>query len=201
MAFPTTGILDNFNRPDEGPPPSASWTGPMRPGDTNGLRVVSNTCQRVAPYGGAWWNVSSFGPDCEIYITCLGPSDFYLFWRIIDSPGTATADGYALNWFNDVITVRRLDNNTFTTLGAGISQTGPASGNKLGVSMIGSTITPYVDTGGGWTALSTRTDATYSNAGVIGANTDGTFDDFGGGTVVVADTSHAPHRLGGASAW
>ena len=32
MAFPTTSILDNFNRDDEGPPPSADWDNIVCPG-------------------------------------------------------------------------------------------------------------------------------------------------------------------------
>ena len=39
MAFPTTGILDDFNRGNEGPPPSANWTTLVQ-----GHKVVSNAC-------------------------------------------------------------------------------------------------------------------------------------------------------------
>ena len=38
-------------------------------------------------------------------------------------------------------------------------------------------------------------DATYSTAGVIGVETDGTFDDFGGGTAEGADEQF--HNVGG----
>ena len=43
MAFPTTGLLDDFNRADEGPPPSASWS--ISYGGPHGeLKVSSNQC-------------------------------------------------------------------------------------------------------------------------------------------------------------
>ena len=37
--FPTTGIKDNFNRANVGPPPSSNWTCPY-----NGIKVLSNQC-------------------------------------------------------------------------------------------------------------------------------------------------------------
>ena len=52
MSFPTTGILDNFNRADESPLTSAMWsTTPAQTLTTNKLKVVSNECQPIAATG------------------------------------------------------------------------------------------------------------------------------------------------------
>ena len=64
-----------------------------------------------------------------------------------------------------------------------------ASGDKLGIEIIGSTIRMMQYTGGAWIELASRTDlATYTAAGYIGFDV-GTNSvrmiDFGGGTVVV----------------
>ena len=68
LAFPATGILDNFNRANEGPPPSASWT---TDNDSlpNGLQVISNQCGSPAAQGmGAIWN-TSFADNQDAYCT------------------------------------------------------------------------------------------------------------------------------------
>jgi hypothetical protein len=195
VAFPTTPILDDFNRADEGPPPSANWTGPMTAGGPNGLQVVSNQCQRGAPYGGAWWNASTFGPDSEVYLTARGSSDFYVYLRMTGALGTSAQTGYRANWFGDEVRIRRVDSGSGTVIGGPYAVTGPVTGNKFGLEAVGSTITAYVDTGSGWTAVGSVVDATYSTAGVIGVETDGTFDDFGGGTAEGADEQF--HNVGG----
>src|SRR5258708_29646870 len=50
----------------------------------------------------------------------------------------------------------------------------------------GNTISAWIDTGGGWKLVGSRTDSTYSQAGYIGAElyggTSRSLDDFGGGT-------------------
>ena len=52
--FPYTLTLDNFNRANEGPPPSASWTTPSSQG---GLKVIGNACgSEVGFSGAAIWN-------------------------------------------------------------------------------------------------------------------------------------------------
>jgi hypothetical protein len=61
--------------------------------------------------------------------------------------------------------------------------------------MIGSTITIYRKTGGVWSSVKTCTDSTYSSAGKIGLETQGTtarLDNFGGGTVVSNSAPAAP---------
>jgi hypothetical protein len=71
MTFPTTPILDDFNRANEGPPPSANWSAYHASwGFGDGLEVVSNQCKGNS-YNlcGDWWSVETFGSDCEVYVT------------------------------------------------------------------------------------------------------------------------------------
>jgi len=187
VAFPTTGILDDFNRGNEGPPPSASWS-TLDNGlevDTNQLKGVTNGTNT------SYWNVETFGADCECYYTIANAADEHgVLIRLKDVVGEDTLDGYLI-WQADVdeITIARLDNNVPTALGAAISQA-VVSGDKLGVECVGDQISAYFDDGGaGWGSIGVRTEATYGAVGYIGAyleDVDGRSDDFGGGTVVVA---------------
>lgn len=64
--FPATGILDNYNRANEGPPPSANYVTPLGQG---GLKVLSNACGTDVPVnsGMAMWS-QLFNADQEVHI-------------------------------------------------------------------------------------------------------------------------------------
>lgn len=192
-AFPTTGVLDPFNRGDSSTL-GASWTAPVYVGDGD-LEVSSNQARAAAAYEYCddYWNVSSPGPDSEAYVTLatLPGTDniIYLFARL-QSPGTSGLDGYEVDYAQrsgtDQVYVYRIDDATFTQLGATVNQEFSA-GDGLGMEVIGSTIRALRRSGGTWAELASRTDSTYASAGRIGfgiRNTTGRVDDFGGGTVV-----------------
>jgi hypothetical protein len=67
MAFPTTPILDTFQRANTGPPPSASWT----TSKGTGLKIVSNQCVPNVDTldQAATWSASSFVNNQECYFT------------------------------------------------------------------------------------------------------------------------------------
>lgn len=188
MAFPTTEILDNFNRANEGPPPSASWTNVY-----NGLKVSSNQCVgNTASDNISDWNVSTFGPDSECHAKIpVFPSagtGIGLGCRLT-THGSSTQDGYWIifSYYNTLI-LGREDNGSFTQLGANISRT-INEGDSIGIEVIGTSnnIKAYhKPSGGSWSSsLATRSDGTYTAAGYIGADnahTSGAIDDFGGGT-------------------
>lgn len=190
MAFPTTGILDNFNRDDEGPPPSASWAN-----ITDGLEVIGSECAGdQAAENISYWNVATFGADCECYASIVNLTEAHGVWaRMKDVGASNTLDGY---WVRvvaaDTIRIYRVDDGSATQLGADVTQT-VAAGDKLGIECVGDQVSAYFDDGGaGWGAIGVRTDATYGAAGYIGANITDTsqrLDDFGGGTVVVGGIS------------
>lgn len=203
MPFPTTSILDNFNRTDEGPPPSASWDFPIGSFVPNGLSVISNTVGRTPNnFGGAYWVASVFGPNSEIYgtITTMVGSDTIDFGLVlrIQSPGSGGAggagmDGYFVSFIrnspNFQLQFYRIDNAVFTQLGTTQTPGNLVVGDKIGVQMIDDSIQAYRDAGGGWAAYGTpETDGTYSGAGYVGlviADPTGRMDDVGGGTAVI----------------
>src|SRR5690348_743920 len=100
MSFPTTGILDNFNRPDEDP--ATGWTK-----DPNSafvpVRVVSNTLRIQSGHGTSFsWNYNDAGngsgPDAEAYVTVAGGTltDALRVGLRIGN-GTQPRDGYYLS--------------------------------------------------------------------------------------------------------
>jgi hypothetical protein len=197
VAFPTTGILDNFNRANEGPPPSANWTHPYYPTD-DGLKVSSNACiANIDGSSDSYWDVATFGPDCEAYITVstLPATNQYIYIAArVANPGAAGLDGYELNVQvvagTDLWQINRLDNASYTLLGSTVTGPNLSAGDSIGIEIIGSTIKGYhKPVAGSWTEILSRTDSTYSAAGYIALGTDDAatvFDNFGGGTVAAA---------------
>ncbi len=195
MAFPTTGILDNFNRANEGPPPSADWTtDPLGFGDS-GLKVLTNQCigNNSGSDNSGYWDTTTFGPDCEVYATIVVRPNtgqyFGVYARLVQI-GAGTTDGYYVEYIfqaagTDTVSIYRIDNASFTVLGSAISQDFNL-GDKLGLELIGSTLTAYRHDGSSWASLGSRTDSTHSAAGNIGLamHDVAIADDFGGGTVV-----------------
>ena len=180
-AFPETSVLDDFNRDNEGPPPSASWTNV-----DNGLKVVSNAVEGDTGAGN-WsnYNVSTYGSDCECYITLgvdMQAVNVYARLSAVDSED----DGYRVTSYDDEVLIYRLDDGVATQLGTEVSQA-YASGDQLGIECKGSNISSYYNDGGsGWGVLDTQVDATYDAAGYIGMriyNDNKPCDNFGGGTV------------------
>ena len=205
MAFGDTGILDDFNRSDEGPPPSSDWTVFL----LDGHEVVSNQLEQGSSQTqGSYWNVETFGPDCEVFITYadrrIGNPYPSVALRITD-PGS-TWEGYGIQWHRTgtTLTVSRYDDGSGTQLGADITApSNPADGDKWGASMTGDTITVYTDTGSGWESEGTRVEDTYDAAGYIGffsydngANRN-SFDDFGGGTLAAVSGQPVMKRTQG----
>jgi hypothetical protein len=198
MAFPTTSVLDNFNRSDEGPPPSASWAADPYNDSEPGLEVVSNQVR-----GSAWelcssyYSASTYGEDSEAYVTVVDlPADsavVMLGCRIQD-PDSANVDAYVLEYTQldapdtDEWKLYRVVNDAWTQLGATVEQD-LSAGDKIGLEAIGSTIKAYQYTGGSWSEVMSRSDSNVSGAGYLALsiqNADRDCDDFGGGTVVAA---------------
>ena len=62
MAFPTTPIVDSFNRANEGPPPSADWI-------ADALAVVDNSCAALVGSLSAGTYLPRAGLVDEVYLT------------------------------------------------------------------------------------------------------------------------------------
>ena len=159
QAFPYTGILDNFNRADEGPPPSSSWTNNI---DSfvagEGLRVLSNQLTKKATGSStqsSYWN-TIFTADQEVYckITIAGLS---LYVRI-STPGAGTSNYY--RWRGGTYELYRSNAGVETGVGrpAGYSAFAiPGTGDSCGMRIVGSKIHCYVDYGstGTWVEVGT----------------------------------------------
>lgn len=197
MAFPTTGTLDDFNRANE-QPVGGGWnaTPIYNPGIAT-LQIVANQLTRDAGgISGQYWN-TQFGPDMECYATLAAdPQPIHILYVRAQNVGTTSLDGYVLTVFSDGsrrIRVSRETDGSDTLLDS-FSESGAFSaGDKIGISVVGSTITGYWNLGGaGWVQKVQATDTTYIGNGYIGvviesgAGTMG-LDDFGGGTVIPRD--------------
>ena len=201
MAFPTTGILDNFNRSNEGPPPSANW-GECFGGIVGEWKVVSNQCVVDSLTNGIainYWSASTFGPDteCHCKIVTKPPDNegryIVLFVRGTGHTGDGSNfDGYEVAFFpadDDLSMIFRIDNTVGTQLGETIWQD-IENGDSIGIEIIGTSNNIkayYKPASGAWTQMgSTQSDGTYTGAGALLLSTnraESVVDDFGGGTV------------------
>jgi len=193
MAFPTTPVLDTFDRADASTL-GANWSGNLikqYAGSTPDSAILSNQATGLVSNAPALhYTSTTYGPDCEVYISVptLPPGDVSALYLRIAQPGTTTADGYELR--ADAIasewTIYSVTNGVETPIGSAVSHAF-AAGDKMGFSAVGSTLTGYRFTGGTWNQIIQRTDSTYLSAGLIGTYySSGTvykLDDFGGGTI------------------
>jgi hypothetical protein len=188
MSFPTTDILDNFNRDNESPPPSSSWTNIM-----NGLMVVSNVCGGYASgtYNVSRWN-TQYGPDVEVYATIANVENYLEIFARADSD---YSNGYGLSVAgSSTLRVYKYTGGTPDQVGGDISLgSSIAAGDSIGLEIIGSgtgNIKVYFKEGSGsWTLKGTLTDGDFTDAGYIGAwvySSLQAIDDFGGGTATPA---------------
>ena len=206
MAFPTTGLIDDFLRSNS-PTLGLSWVeGDCEPDEPAGdyFAIASNTASNDSGISSsARWNGATYGPDCEVYATMssvpvLDGDRFMLYARIVQ-PGNDTFDGYALclrltgaqlefrliRWDNGVRTDIATQAVTFV------------AGNKMGLEIIGSTLKGYRFNGSVWSQEITVVDANHGAAGYLGFGDslgDGpmTIDDFSGGTVAAAGVTTYP---------
>ncbi len=193
--FPTTGLLDQFNRADENPLANGNWTGPFVT-TAQQMKIVTNVAALAATsfnLNGSIWNTSTFGPNSECYFTLTTDDDssrtFFCILRGQDI--NALADGYLCEgdsgFGDDNFRLQRVDNAVRTQIGS--TQAGEwASGDALGCEMTGNSLQGYrKPSGGSWaTHGAAATDSTYTGANYIGFGAENTgfrFDDFGGGTI------------------
>ena len=193
MGFPTTSTLDTFNRADENPLTSSTWSA-ITYGTFVNLKIVSNVAKQSTAAGNdglMYWNVSNTAADCEVFVTVAaisGTDNFVLLGLRYTSSG----NGYKIDWDKPTSRVRvwRDDLGVRTQLGANITQA-MSVGDAIGISMIGSTITVYYKaSAGAWVNIGTRTDSTYTAGGRLqlgqwlSADVASTLDSFGGGDAI-----------------
>lgn len=96
VSFPTTPILDDFNRPDEGPPPSTDWVNGFfyTPAWQNDplykLRVLNDECVNSGSEAGAGgvYHADTYGPNIEVYFEVgdfdSGGGNYVVYWSLQD---------------------------------------------------------------------------------------------------------------------
>lgn len=197
--YPTTDILDNFNRANESPI-TGIWTERWF-GGTAGCQVSGNVMIKTTGAGDGCYVTNPFSDsDQEVYATFpngtshTDTSNPMLLLCLQGGIGTSSVDGYGIRSSKvaagtDTMSLWRITNTTMTQLGATFAQE-IDNGDKIGAERVGSDLNFWYDGGSGWTELFTRTDATYdcANSNLAAYLLSSTFqvDDFGGGNIEAA---------------
>jgi hypothetical protein len=178
MAFPSTGVIDNFNRADAANL-GANWTD-----DTAGLKITSNKAAATATSTEylAHYNVTTYGGSLECFVTLslANTTAEIELWALDGS-----LNGYRITFLpaSSVIRVRRKDAGVSTQLGADISQAIGLT-DQIGFSRVAGVITVYIN----GVSVGTRNDSTYATAASLyldfyaGDTLSNAVDNFGGGT-------------------
>lgn len=178
MAFPTTPILDDFSGT------LGNWTTPSFGDQALTITAGEVTSSSATLYGTGVWT-ASFAEDQEVYYTIPSAAGHaILIARCTDNVNLTS---YVVAWVpSGGYDISRWNVGVETVLKSGSSAY--ASGDKIGASVIGSTITIYKDTGAGFVFVDSTVDGSpISGSSQIGAsfeNNSVTGDDFGGGAVV-----------------
>ena len=193
MAFPTTSILDTFNRANENPlSDGGKWSSPILSGDA-ALKIVSNQCVAGSGQSDSYWSASKFGPDCEVFVDIVAtPVEPSIACRT-SLENTGAPNAYFGNFvesggFYQIVLVTAGGNTTLVSTSGTL-----LNGDSFGMSAIGSLISLWRKTGGEWSLATSIVDTTLAGSGHIGAfmfsgNADA-YANFGGGTAgIVSDT-------------
>jgi hypothetical protein len=206
--FPTTPILDNFNRADEDPI-AGIWSDDLFGTGIVGCEVDTNQLVKSGTGdtdAGCWVN-EMFPADQEVYVTLPNASShgdntsFYLYVCLHNTPGTVDVDGYALQFRKraadtDVISLHKMTGSSVSQVGSNIDQE-VLDNEEIGFSIAADgTLTAWHDGGGGWTSIGTESGTSYNcNNTQVGLRVsvgNHIVDDVGGGS---ATTSLAPFTI------
>lgn len=204
--FPSTPILDNFNRADTGPPPSASWDTTVsgnlldvRYAGAPGLAVRSNAAKALADGEASMrWSAVLSSSDNEAYCTLNQIAYSVELWARHEgrsAVNTGSPWGYLVFWSGGSQNLRIQKYGPGGVAGyADLTATaaipgGAVSGMKLGIRCQGTSITAwYMKPGGSWTQILSATDSTFTSGPQLGVLVYQQFmilDDFGGGRIAV----------------
>ncbi|MCK5604833.1 hypothetical protein KAR91_23285 [Candidatus Pacearchaeota archaeon] len=214
MAFPTTGILDNFNRSDGRP--MTGWTDDFYGGYVQGIGADGSDAYQEDVENNASaavWD-TQYNADQEVYVTVTAVSatndPTLLYARLTNYTGLQV-DGYQCRLDRDgpggadVMQIQRIIDSVTFELDESALGVDFVNGDKFGLELIDTTATSYFKDGAAaWASVGTGDASQWDNAGhlvlMFGASGGGQKgDDFGGGNVVggatqnliVADGSHA----------
>jgi hypothetical protein len=183
ITFPQTGILDDFNRPDEGPPPSTSWD------LISSFRVVSNEAvadeEVESPIG--LWN-TTFQSNSEVYFTVTDWSDcFECGVSAVINYDFYSDTGYLLNVSREDLSLILLKLNPESEALGNTSVITMSDGDSVGIrSLEGNISVFYKPVGLEWSEVISVSDSTYVTGQVVMAAFGVPvphLDNFGGGEI------------------
>lgn len=199
MAFPTTSVLDDFNRADGGL--GSNWGAPAFPG--HGTPTVWTNAM-VAPgstWSNAYWSAATY-QDCEVYATMTHDTGMRVMARLSDPGGTSVDyidaifrvdnDTIELYWGIDWSDVGSWGPTTYTISDGdqcGLRVTN--DGDDIVVEIyVNGTLAHTETITGGVTSYPTLAAAGYIGAGHYGGgnNLSRSLDNFGGGTYSATQT-------------
>lgn len=198
--FPTTDLIDNFNRADENPLDGfGGWSSPgFQTYDP--CKVLSNIVAPTGALSDGYRNSVTYSA-VEVWATIVAkPEDNTLvaLTARLTNPGGANTDCYALAVFtrtglDDQVIIVRVDDGIGTTIAEFIQEI--TEGDSVGLRAEGGTLeTWFKPAVGSWTFLGNVVDNTYPGPGFIGLDiesTNGRWDNFGGGTINTAGQAQA----------
>jgi hypothetical protein len=187
MSFPTTSVLDDFNRADTVPPalPSANWLDYLD-GASPTAAVQSNQLGPTNAFQSNYWT-ELFDEDQEVWATLeVMPGQSFVLVARAQNPNTPTRSYYYLIiWGGGDVYLEKVvagAGSFLQTLG-GVGTI--LAGDEVGLRCEGSTISAWQN---GVQLGTDLTDATITGPGYVGlafGNSDvGRIDDFGGGSLV-----------------
>lgn len=189
MAFPTCAVIDDFNRADGALGPNWTTITGTPVVDTN---LAANT-DGVDP-GSADWNVTQFGPDCEVYATFATRQDdtgVNVLAARLDSLIAPTV-GYILEVYRQDVPGDTVNLSSFSTPDILVIPITLQDGDAFGMELIGNTINVYQKpVAGVWMLIGTIVDMETAAAGYVGFSLNDTttrMDDFGACTLATPPT-------------
>jgi hypothetical protein len=186
MAFPTTGILDNFDRTNDAtPPPGANWSTVYNGHTIAGNQLVGFT---AGDANVSAWIAATYGPGIEAYITC-GDSGGYSGLYILDPTldhGYSIGRVDATHW-----AIYRADTAGTDETAIGTYSLTVGSNYSIGIYYDAAAETIYFyhkASGGSWTEVNHVADSTYPDMNTLQVFSFSTvaLDNFGGGSVAAA---------------
>ena len=179
--FPTTPILDNFQRPDENPlSDGGKWSSLF----TTNLELVSHQAlSNSGSSAGNYWNPTTF-TDLEVYAQVTVPPMKNAI--AVQAWDLSSGDGYGCSWApsTNSFYIVRYDTGVEHAVESVVQTL--SAGDSIGLSRMGSTFTCYQEHGGIWNAVVAATDATYGGPFNLTLEVEdgvGEFGYFGGGAL------------------
>ena len=196
--FPSTGVLDSFNRAAGSLGAELAVTRP--PGRRHRSITSSGQTGATGGAGSATWSAGQFGADQEAYLTVPVLPTAGNFLQVAGRVSTLSASNVSCYFLRVTPATSswdlryKLNGNSSVSLGTFSAPF--TAGDGMGLRITGSSLTAYRKPGAGaWTQVGTASDSQISTGGYLSytlGDTTARGGAFGGGTVTGAAVPSAP---------